>query len=58
MKSGAPSLNRIALSDSQSTNLWIYVTNSRGCLNEGGMNQPIERPGKIGNLQKQSYSQM
>jgi len=25
---------------------------------EGGLNQPIERPGNIGNLQKQSYSYM
>ena len=39
-KSGAP--NRIVLSDSQSANLWIYETNSRGCLNEGGMNQSAD----------------
>ena len=47
MNSGAPVPNRIVLSDSQSTNLWNYVTNGRGCLNEGGMNQPIEKPDKI-----------
>ena len=56
MKMGAPTPNRIAPSDSQSANLWMNVTNSRGSLNKGGMNQPIERPSKIGNLQKQSYS--
>jgi len=39
-KSGAP--NWIALSDSQSANLWIYETNGRGCLNEVGMNQPAD----------------
>ena len=48
MKLGAPACNKIGLSDSQFTNPWIYVTNSRGCLNEGGMNKPIERPGKMG----------
>ena len=42
---------------SQSANPWIYVTNGtngRGCLNEGAMNQPIETPGIIRNLQKQN----
>jgi len=41
MKSGTPATNRIALSDSQSTNLWMYVTNNQwvGSLKEGGINQ-------------------
>jgi len=54
MKKVDPAHNRIALSDSQLANLWINVTNSRGCLNEGAINQPIERSGKNKNLQKQS----
>ena len=48
MKSGALAPNRIAISDSQFANLWIYVTNGSECMNEEGMNQPIGRPGKIG----------
>jgi len=48
-KSAAPTPNRIVLSKLQSANQWIYVTNSRWCLNEDGLNQPMERLGKIGN---------
>ena len=49
-----PSTNRIALSDLQAANLFMYVnvyilyiTNRKGNLSEGGTNQPIKRPGKI-----------
>ena len=49
MMEGAPVPKRIALSDSQSAILWMFVTNSRGCMTEEGRNQPIERPSKIGN---------
>jgi len=51
IKSGAPAPNWIAFSDSQIANLCFYVTNTgtKGCQNEGGMNQPTERSGKIGN---------
>jgi len=56
MKLDAPEPNRIALSESQSANQWIYEMNSRGCLNEGARNQPIERQCKIGNSAKQSFS--
>jgi len=30
----------------------MYITDRRGNLSEGGINQPIERPGKIGKLTK------
>ena len=30
----------------------MYITNWRGNNNEGGINQPIERPGKIRKLTK------
>jgi len=49
MKLGAPAPNMFVLIDSQSAKLWIFVANNRGYLNEGGMNQPVERPGKIKN---------
>ena len=46
-KLGAPAPNRIALSETQSAILWMYVTKKRWILNVGGVNHPIERPGKL-----------
>jgi len=42
------------------TYVWkqMCITNMRGYLIEGGTNQPIERPGKIGKLIQKSYSHM
>jgi len=49
MKLGALAPNRLALGDSQAANLWMYGTNRREYMNEEGIDQPKERPGKLGN---------